>query len=209
MYKKVMAFLMIFSLLILCACGQAEQQETSAESTEEIQDSSMLSDNEAFSSQDEQEPTIYEDETTTDHQTATDESGQNTSAQESQGETALEPADTYEEHLAALTIFALSMEYPDFVLEGIYTSSAVAIEQKGNSEGIYAVFESYGEKYIMHVYPIDEERSEAMTRDLYAAELGYAAFDEVEKLPDGIAMLDEDVFTQLLKSLSGVSVFTH
>ncbi|MBE6984463.1 MAG: hypothetical protein E7434_02395 [Ruminococcaceae bacterium] len=115
----------------------------------------------------------------------------------------------YEEYLAALTLFALSMEYPDFVLQGIYSGTSVSIENKMSSSGVYTMFESGGSSLIAHVYPIDAERTEPGTSDLYAAELGFAAFDLVESRDDNYSEIPQDVYTGLLSEISGVSIFSH
>jgi len=104
--------------------------------------------------------------------------------------------------LAALTLFALSMEYPDFVPQGFYATNS-------GSKGIYAMFESGGESLTAHIYPIEKERTELGTMDIYANEVGFAAFELIEGADDHYEEIPEDAYAAFLSSLSGVSVFTH
>lgn len=122
-----------------------------------------------------------------------------------------EKGKSYEEHLGALTLFALSIEYPDFSLNGIYTDTEVAIANKENSNGIYVLFDSMGEEVCAHVYPIAQERTETGTMDLYAAELGFAAFDLMEEPPatEELTPLQKEVFSVLLADLNAVSLYSH
>lgn len=122
-----------------------------------------------------------------------------------------EPGKSYEEYLSALCLFALSMEYPDFQFQGVYTSSAVTIMNKASSQGIYVFFDSMGESYCVCAYPLEAERTESGSLDVFANELGYAAFDILTEQPDtnDLSPLDSQIFGQLLSELNGVSLYNH
>ena len=117
----------------------------------------------------------------------------------------------YEEYLSALSLLALSMEYPDFQLQGVYAASRVSVENKSSSQGIYVLFESQGEDLCLHVFPIAAERNEAGSRDVFASELGYAAFDLQPEIPavDGLTLLEAKDYGELLSKLSGVALYNH
>ena len=119
---------------------------------------------------------------------------------------------SYEEYLSALTLFALSMDYPDFQLQGIYAASSVSLAQKTSSKGIYVFFDSMGESLCAHVNHIEAERTaESATTDLFANELGFASFELMSELPDtnSLTLLDSKVYSALLSELTGISIFSH
>lgn len=200
MKKSLSLLSLLLVILLLCACTAAPSQ-TGKESEEVNQSAGEVSDLSGLS--DSAEPS--------DSPEQSDSSGP--SAQESNAAQTQKPEEekTYEEHLGALTLFALSMEYPDFSLQGTYTATAVTIANKEASDGIYVLFESMGEKFCVHVYPIAQERTEVGTLDLFAAELGFAAFDLLEEAPktEGLTALEAQSFSQLLSDLNSVSVYGH
>ena len=119
---------------------------------------------------------------------------------------------SYEEYLSALTLFALSMDYPDFQLQGIYAASSVSLAQKTSSKGIYVFFDSMGESLCAHITHIEAERiSESGTTDLFANELGFSSFELMSELPDtnSLTLLDSKVYGALLSELTGISIFSH
>lgn len=118
---------------------------------------------------------------------------------ESSGETSEEPAEPsqptatekptdlpqraeaeYEEWLAAAMIISVSMEYPDFELNGIYTPSATSLSEKSDSEGVYLEFTSGGETMIVHSAALSGERTESGTSDISTELLGFASFDVLQ-----------------------------
>lgn len=86
----------------------------------------------------------------------------------------------YEEWLAAAAVMAVSMQYSDFSVPDVYLTSETELTDKNNSSGVYIHFMSGGEEIWLKVKPLEEERSEIGTRDLYTKELGFSTFDEVE-----------------------------
>ncbi len=104
--------------------------------------------------------------------------------------------------LAALSLYALSMEFPDFELQGFYSNGS-------RTDGIYAMFVSNGENLTAHIYPIGNERNTPGTMDIYATEVGYAAFDFVNGVDDNYTEIPQEDYVEQLSALSGVSVFSH
>lgn len=122
-----------------------------------------------------------------------------------------EDGNTYEEYLSALSLFALSMEYPDFQLQEIYSASSVSLANKADSKGIYVFFDSMGQTLCAHVSPLAAERNESGSLDLFANETGYAAFELQAQLPatEGLTFLDPQIYGPLLSELSGVAFYNH
>lgn len=85
----------------------------------------------------------------------------------------------YERWLSAAMVIGLTFEYPDFEILGIYTDSETALEDMLESTGVYLSFRSGGEEIVLHSMPLEAERQSTGTRDLFAADLGFATFDVV------------------------------
>lgn len=85
----------------------------------------------------------------------------------------------YEQWLTAGMVLAVSMEYPDFEIRGVYIASKTAQHQKMLSDGAYLLIISGGKEILIQSLPLDAERTEAGTRDLYTMDLGFATFDAV------------------------------
>ena len=115
----------------------------------------------------------------------------------------------YEPYLAALSLKALSLEYPDFRLDGIYFTSIVDMSLKAKSEGLYVCFQNGGESLTVQVLPLQDERKESMTRDIFADQVGYATFDLVQSMPDGFERMNEENFVSLLSELMGIMILQH
>lgn len=87
---------------------------------------------------------------------------------------------SYEEWLAAGMVVAVSMEYPEFELREVYLTGETDLADKQNSGGAYVVFDLDGTERAVYGFPLDEERTEEGTTDLYTMDLGFAAFEPVE-----------------------------
>ena len=83
----------------------------------------------------------------------------------------------YEEWLAAGMVTALSMQYPDFKIDGIYLTGRTELSKKENSNGVYVIFTAEGTQAAVYSVPLSEERTESGTIDLYTRDLGFATFD--------------------------------
>lgn len=237
MIKKIISLVILLALL-LTACSESSDATTAALDakngenvateqidTEILEESAQPSQSQGTSGEANDSEISSEEilngETEDQSPEGAEGTSENEPVQTTEGTTENEPTQTtggateivevriYEEHLAALTLFALSMEYPDFVLQGIYSGTSVSIENKMSSAGIYAMFESGGSSLIAHIYPIDAERTQPGTTDLYAAELGFAAFDFVESRDNSYSEISQDVYASLLAELSSISIFSH
>lgn len=86
---------------------------------------------------------------------------------------------TYEQWLAAGMVLVIPLEYPDFDQLEIYAAGETALDDKSQSSGVYVRFSSGGQQVILHSVPLEEERSEAATRDLSTMQIGFATLDAV------------------------------
>ncbi len=86
---------------------------------------------------------------------------------------------SFEKQLAAASFYAISMYYPNFELTGFYTASTTTMDDRASSEGCYVLFRCDGQEILLQIRPLDAERTERGTLDLYHPNWGYASFDEV------------------------------
>lgn len=87
---------------------------------------------------------------------------------------------SYERWLAAAMVTAISLHYPDFQINGIYLTAETELSSASESSGAYVTFTSGEESLMICSKPLEEERTEAGTIDLYTMDLGFATFDEVD-----------------------------
>ncbi len=118
----------------------------------------------------------------------------------------------YERWLAAAAVICVSIEYPDFQLEGIYTASSTALADKFSSDGVSILFVSGGQRMAIHANALDGERTEPGTRDISTEVIGYATFDAVD--PQGIDTASmEQIHPEELGDLIAqsllVSIYNH
>ena len=95
-------------------------------------------------------------------------------------ETSVQTEPEYELWLASAALLGLSLEYPDFELDGIYALSATSLEEKAASKGVYLCFRSGGADHAIHCAPLEGERSTEGSVDLSSKATGFATFDPVE-----------------------------
>lgn len=118
----------------------------------------------------------------------------------------------YERWLAAAMVMGVSMEYPEFDLQGIYIASETTIEDKMESAGSYIIFTSGGETLAVHSVPLNGERSASGTRDISTETLGFATFDLVDADSVDTASMKEirieDMGELIAQSLL-VSIYIH
>lgn len=118
----------------------------------------------------------------------------------------------YEQWLAATMVICVSMEYPDFALEGIYTESATALADKYASEGVYIAFASGGERIVIHSKPLELERTAIGTYDISMEHIGLATFDRINA--DSVALdamhpIDLETLGELIPQCLLVSILMH
>ena len=118
----------------------------------------------------------------------------------------------YEKWLAAAQVVCLSMEYPDFQLEGVYAASATSMEDKFSSDGAYIIFTSGGNRIAIHSKALDRERTTAGTIDISTEAIGYATFDKVDASSIDVSAMEELALEDLSELISQsllVSIYTH
>ena len=117
---------------------------------------------------------------------------------------------SYERWLAAAMITAISLQYPDFEIKGIYLTAENRLYSSFQSSGAYVTFTSGGEPLAIHSKPLEEERTEAGTIDLYTMDLGFATFDEisVETLDtEGMQSVEVEELSKLISQSVLVSLY--
>ncbi len=97
----------------------------------------------------------------------------------------------YEDWLAAAMIIGISMQYDDYEFLGIYTASETPLSAHSSSGGAYVVFNGNGEALALKSLPLEGERDERDTMDLYVPAIGYATYEliPIESVP--VASLNE------------------
>ena len=118
----------------------------------------------------------------------------------------------YEKWLGASLVVCVSMEYPDFQLEGIYTSSATSMEDKFDSDGVYIVFSSGNSRMAIHSKALQQERKASGSVDISSETIGFATFDRVK--PDSVAsstmeQIDIEALGELIAQSLLVSIYYH
>lgn len=118
----------------------------------------------------------------------------------------------YEHWLAAGMVIAASMKFSEFQIRDIYLTGETEISSKNSSEGVYIIFESEGEKVMIHSKPLAEERKDSGTTDLYTEYLGFSTLDTVEmdtdKLKDCVK-IELDRLNELISQSLLVSIYEH
>lgn len=84
---------------------------------------------------------------------------------------------SYERWLSAGMVVGLSMNYPDFQLQGIYITGETALEDRMSSGGACILFTSGGEALALRSTPLEAERKTPGTIDLSSQTIGFATFD--------------------------------
>ena len=118
----------------------------------------------------------------------------------------------YEKWLSATVLMCVSIEYPDFEIEGVYSDSATALDDKFSSDGVYIIFSSGGERLAIHSKALEDERTEPGTVDISSEIIDFATFDCIDPaLVDTSSMEQinlEDLNEMIAQSLL-VSIYTH
>ena len=125
----------------------------------------------------------------------------------------IEKADaSYERWLAAGMVTAVSMKYPDFEIEGIYLTGETDPAEKQQSGGAYVIFTADGTETAVQSMPLEEERTDAGTTDLYTRDLGFATFDVVDPAQVDTVSCEEvsmDDIEELISQSLLVSLYEH
>ena len=118
----------------------------------------------------------------------------------------------YEKWLSAAMIVCVSMEYPDFELEGVYAASATALTDKFSSEGAYIVFTSGGTRMAIHAKALAGERTERGTMDISTETIGFATFDQVDLASLNLGAMEQlelNELSELIAQSLLVSIYLH
>lgn len=119
---------------------------------------------------------------------------------------------SYERWLASEVMIGISMQYPDFTFENVYLGGETEIAEKTKSKGVYVVFHADGEEKVIHSVPLNDERTESGTKDLYSRDLGFATFDEIaleEMEADTFLQAEPEEFDDLISQSLLVSLYEH
>lgn len=118
----------------------------------------------------------------------------------------------YEKWLSAAMIVCVSMEYPDFELEGVYAASATALEDKFSSDGAYILFSAGGERIAIHSKALEGERTEPGTMDISTEVIGFATFDRVDPASVDLKSMEElalDDLSELIAQSLLISIYSR
>ena len=86
---------------------------------------------------------------------------------------------SYEQWLASAGMYGISMQYLGGLPVGIYAPASTPFENRSQSGGVYIRVQTADAEILIHCKPLDAERTEKGTVDLYTKELGYNTFDEI------------------------------
>ena len=118
----------------------------------------------------------------------------------------------YEKWLSAAMIVCVSMEYPDFQLEGVYAASATALEDKFASDGAYILFSSGGTRMAIHSSALEGERTAPGTMDISTEIIGYATFDQTDPASLNLSSMEQLALEDLSELISQsllISIYTR
>ena len=118
----------------------------------------------------------------------------------------------YEKWLAAAMVVCVSMEYPDFELEGVYAASSTNLEDKFSSEGAYILFTSDGNQIAIHANALEQERTAAGTKDISTEAIGFASYDFVapENIDfDSMEEINPEDLGELIAQSILISIYEH
>ena len=118
----------------------------------------------------------------------------------------------YEKWLAAAMVVCVSMEYPDFELEGVYAASSTNLEDKFSSEGTYILFTSDGNQFAIHANALEQERTAVGTKDISTEAIGFASYDFVapENIDfDSMEEINPEDLGELIAQSILISIYEH
>lgn len=119
---------------------------------------------------------------------------------------------SYERWLAAGMVTGISMQYSDFEINGIYLTGETELSEKNASNGAYVIFTAGDTQIAVHSVPLDAERTEQGTMDLYTRDLGFATFDivDVESVDTAnYKEIDMNELNELISQSLLVSIYEH
>lgn len=105
---------------------------------------------------------------------------------------------SYEQWLAAAGMYGVTMQYPEGLPVGIYAPANTLFENRSQSSGVYIRVQMPDTELLVHCKPLDAERTEKGTVDLYTKELGYNTFDEIPLSGVELSAMEELKFEDLI-----------
>lgn len=189
---------------------ESEEKEVSSENTEETAQNEVSEDDQESESQGEdvvlsREEYLEQQE----ENNSKDKDGEENPGTVDIGK--LEKAEAcYEHWLAAAVVTGISLQYFDFEIQGIYYESEQPLEQAEQSLGVTVVFTGDGQELMIQSRPLTQERTEAGTMDLHAADLGFATFDvsaPEANVSEGKQSVSMEDLTELIQQSVLVSLY--
>lgn len=89
---------------------------------------------------------------------------------------------TYEQWLGAAGLMGTLMGYPGCTDQTVYFLSETDLDDKMSSQGVYLTLTYEAEQIVLHLKPLEAERTEAGTTDVYCQQTGFATWDVVENV---------------------------
>lgn len=118
----------------------------------------------------------------------------------------------YERWLAASMVMAAPLEYPGMDVPEIFIASETELAHQSESKGAYLRFTWEGKTVALYSAPLDRERTEKGSRDLYSMLLGFSTFEEVDpKTLDETALIRvaPEELQELIEQSLLVSIYGH
>lgn len=195
---------------------ESEVSEETSNVSEESSETAEPSDDESKEENSKEESSETSEENSKDESSETkEESSKPESSEDEESSTSTLPQQVdaeYEKWLASAMVMGISMDYVDFEIKGIYSTSATKLADKANSDGVYVVFTADGTEYALYSSPIAEERTEAGTNDISSMTTGFATFDLVDlsAVPtDSLVQYTMDDLQETIAQSMLVSVYYH
>ncbi len=86
---------------------------------------------------------------------------------------------TYEQWLAAAAVLIACMENPEAELVGVYALSQTPYDNRMQSRGVLLCLKSENQELWLQCVPLEAQRKETGTRDLYAMGIGYNTYQKI------------------------------
>ena len=117
----------------------------------------------------------------------------------------------YEYWLSAAILTGISIEYPTFEPGEFYVSGETELSDSTSSSGIYVTFYVDGQEKCIYGAPLEAERSDVGTKDIYSDVIGFARFDEVStsEIPGNFSPVDIANINELIEQSVTVALYEH
>lgn len=146
------------------------------------------------------------------HSGTVSDAGAEETAQTGKAEIVKKQDASYERWLAAAMMTAISMQEGDFEVQHIYFSSENKLGDKMKSDGVCMVYTSGEETRCIQCKPLEAERKEKGTTDLYTKDLGFCSFDQIDRAAldtQNLQEIDPDSLSELISQSMLVSLYEN